>query len=159
MATISVVNRRKQKVRQLYSIREMKASIVHQTHTQEDLQKYYDADDNLDLSLDKYYADSLMFMQVQKPELYNLYIDMSKESVKAKMLRQIVADKQKSISYQLTINRISNLKSELKNIKDKKRNRKKVSFIKRNINRLETWAKDLNYESKNGAIKYKETKQ
>ncbi len=133
----------------------MKACAVQELKTQEALEAYYSADDKLDDILDRYYADSIMFMQVNKPELYELYITLNKQSVKRKMLRQIVKQKQSRLSNELAVNRISSIKQELRSIKNKAQQKNRVAYLKKTLARLEQWAKDLNYEERKGKTRYK----
>lgn len=155
MATIGTLNRRKLQVKRLYGIREMKACAVQELKTQEAVEAYYSADDKLDDILDRYYADSIMFMQVNKPELYELYITLNKQTVKRKMLRQIVKQKQSRLSNELAVNRISSIKQELRSIKNKAQQKNRVAYLKKTLARLEQWAKDLNYEERKGKTRYK----
>jgi hypothetical protein len=133
----------------------MKACAVQELKTQEAVEAYYSADDKLDDILDRYYADSIMFMQINKPELYELYITLNKQSVKRKMLRQIVKQKQSRLSNELAVNRISSIKQELRSIKNKAQQKNRVAYLKKTLARLEQWAKDLNYEERKGKTRYK----
>lgn len=132
----------------------MKACTVHELKTEQALEDYYKAEDKLDEILDRYYADSIMFMKINKPELYDLYITLNKQSVKSKMLRNIIKKKQSALSNQLVVNRISDIKQELKAIKNPRLKSRK-EYLTKTLSRLEAWAKDLNYEERKGKTYYK----
>lgn len=133
----------------------MKLVTLKELYTQEALEQYYEADDKLSAKLDEYYSNSIMFMNINKPELYNLYIDLNKETVKARMLRQIVKKKESKLSCQQAVKRISDLKQELKTIRNNPKKKIRADYIKVTLNRLELWAKDINYEERKGKTRYK----
>lgn len=133
----------------------MKLVTLKELYTQEALEQYYKADDKLSAKLDEYYSNSIMFMSINKPELYNLYIDLNKETVKARMLRQIVKKKESKLSCQQAVKRISDLKQELKTIRNNPKKKTRADYVKTTLNRLELWAKDINYEERKGKTRYK----
>lgn len=144
MATLGVLKRKKLQVKRLHGIMEMRIVKFNETKMQEDLDEYYIAYDKLDLKLDEYYADSIMFMKDNKPDLYDLYMGLNKQTVKVKMLRQIVNRKQSEVANKLIIHRIKNMKEErIKLLKLK--NKPKLKILDSKLRRLEAWAKDINY--------------
>lgn len=155
MATLGTVNRKRLQVKRLYGLREMKAAQYKELHTSEALQAYYDAEDKLADKLDEYYAASIMFMLNNKPELYELYMKLNKQKVKTRMLRQIVKQKESSLSNQLVINRISDLKQERKKIISNPKKKTRLKYVNSRLAILEAWAKDLNYEERKGKTVYK----
>ena len=150
MATIGELNKLKMQIKRLSSIRDMKALKLNDYGSKEALKDFYTAYDKLDDKLSEYFAASIMFMKVNKPELYDVYIELSKETVKFRMLRQITKEKKSDLSHKFVIDRINKLNKEQREIKDKTtpRAKAKIRRIKNTLIRLEAWAKDLNYEIK-----------
>ncbi|AFM54785.1 hypothetical protein B620_gp07 [Croceibacter phage P2559S] len=151
MATETRVRRLKAQVHRLHGTKEMRAEQAKGEATEKALQAYYDAYDKFDDALSDYYAAKLMLMKVKNPDIFEMYLGLTKQAAKSKMLRQITRLKNSNLSNQLNVNRINKLKEAIKNNKNKAQKAK----LRKVLGRLESWAKDLNYEERQGKTYYK----
>lgn len=151
MATETRVRRFKAQVQRLHGTKEMRATQAKGEATAEALQVYYDAYDKFDDALSEYYAAKLMLMKIKNPDIFEMYLGISKQAAKTKMLRQITRLKDSNLSNQLNVNRISLLKEQIKTSK----NKAQKAQLRKKLGRLERWTKDLNYEERKGKTHYK----
>ena len=156
MATKSTVKNLGEKVKRLHGLKEMKSFAYWELRTVEALQEFYTSEDNFNNALDEYYGAAIMHYLIEKPALYDVYINLHKEEAKKRFLRQLVKTKETKRTNQLIIKKLSDLKQEQKQIKTNPKKQKRLKFITLTIARLEAWAKDLNYEERKGETIYKE---
>lgn len=151
MATETRVRRLKAQVHRLYGNKIMKAEQAKGKATPQALQDYYDAYDKFEDALGLYYTEKLMFLKLKYPDLFEMYLGLTKQEAMKKMLRQITRLKDSSLANGLNVNRINELKLAIKNNKNNAQRKK----LKRTLSRLESWLKDVNYEERKGKTYYK----
>lgn len=141
MATDARVRRLKAQVYRLHGAKEMRAKQISGLHTEKTLNEYYEAFEKFDDALSEYYAAKIMLMKIKNPDLFDLYLNFTKQEAKSKMLRQITKTKDSKLSHQLNVRRILELKKEIKETQ----NQDKKKYLKQKLTRMEAWAKDINY--------------
>lgn len=143
MATKGTVRKIEIKVKHRFSIMEMRLSVLKHKPTNENLERYYLASDNLDDAMDEYYAACIMFFSIEKQDLYDLYIEQPKDAVKKKFLRQITDSKRSALAYSTNERRLKHLEEEKQRLMAIKANKSKIEKINKSISRLTKW---LEYE-------------
>ena len=82
---------------------------------------YWKASDELEDKLSEYYAASIMFLKVNSPELYEVYINLTKREVMDRMLNRLLKKKGFAISQQFAEKRIDELTEKIKALKKAKK--------------------------------------
>jgi len=139
MATKSTLRKLETKVKKEFGLMEMRLTVLKTNPTNENLERYYKASDKLDDVLDEYYSASIMYFSIEKPELYELYIDQSKTKVKKKFLRQITNSKKSALMYKTNEHRLEVLEEEKRAMIKKKYRGVKLQRVSKSISRLKRW--------------------
>ena len=110
MSTISTLNKIKRRLNYLLGKKEMLKIVFEDLPTKENHSKFEAISNELDNELDKYYSNVVMFLKEQDKALFEVYLELPKESVKKTLLLKISQE-----------------------LKEKKKNEPSIDYYKFNI--------------------------
>lgn len=111
----SAVNKVKSRIKYFYQKSLMLEIRFRESGTIESKERYFDVLDSLDVQLDIYYSNVMMWLKSQENELFDTLLALPKEKVKRNMMSELIKQFENDKKNEPTIQELSfNIHKELK---------------------------------------------